>query len=161
MKSIKNSLLTIAVSIVAASTANAAVIGKVDSNFKLIGPNSSIQVESLVDPEVSGMACHISYAKQGGISGAIGLAEERSRFSLACRQTGQLVLAPNIKKQKKVDAFDRNIFFKEMIVTRMFDQEHNTLIYLVNSKGLIEGSPFNAISTVPLAPWGAKEVIFK
>lgn len=125
------------------------------------GSNDGIIVESIKDPEVEGVTCHISYAKTGGIGGDFGFAEDPSRFSIACRQTGALVMPANIKKQKSVAAFDKNIFFKEMIVTRMFDDKNATIIYLVSSRKLIDGSPFNAISTIPLMPWGVKEPVFK
>lgn len=109
-------------------------IGSVDTNFNLIGSNGSIEVDAMKDPEVQGVTCHISYAKTGGITGDLGLAEDPSRFSIACRQTRPLVLPAGIEKQKSVNSFSRNIFFKEMLVTRMFDKENKTLIYLVHSK---------------------------
>lgn len=155
------SIIFFAILSVFSTLAQAQTIGKVDTGINLIGANPYIQVDMLVDPDIKGMTCHISYAKSGGLTESIGLSTDRSRFSLACRQTDQLVVPADIDKQKKISAFDRNPFFKEMIVTRMYDKANKTLIYLVSSKGLIDGSPFNSISTIPLAPWGAKEVIFK
>ena len=155
------SRLIVGIAALFAAAAFAAPIGKVDTAWQLLGANDSIQVDSMNDPDVKGMTCHISYSKRGGLTGAVGLAEERSRFSLACRQTGPLVLSGDIRKQARINAFDRNIFFKEMIVTRMYDEANRTLIYLVTSKGLIDGSPFNSISTIPLAPWGTMEPVIK
>lgn len=142
-------------------SAMAQVVGKVETAKRLMGSNDAIVVESIKDPEVQGVTCHVSYAKMGGLSGDLGLAEDPSRFSIACRQTGALVLASNVKKQRSIAAFDKNIFFKEMVVTRMFDEPNSTIIYLVSSKKLLDGSPFNAISTIPLMPWGTQEPVFK
>lgn len=142
-------------------TAMAEVVGQVSTTFRMLGKNDEVVVESIKDPDVQGVTCHISYAKVGGLTGTIGLAEDPSNFSIACRQTGALILSANIDKTSKVTAFDRNAFFKEMIVTRMFDKPNNTLIYLITSKKLIDGSHFNAISSIPLMPWGTKEPLFK
>lgn len=137
--------------------AQAEVVGKVTTSTKLIGSNDSIVVESLNDPDIQGITCHISYAKAGGISGDMGFGEDPSRFSIACRQTGPIVTKTSIKEQKVISAFDRNIFFKAMKVERMFDQKNNTVVYLIYSRKLLDGSPFNSISSIPLMPWGSTE----
>ena len=144
--------LLVAVMMVSSSASFAGVVGTVSTNMRLLGSNDSIVVESLTDDQVKGVTCHVSYAKVGGLSGAIGIAEDPSRFSIACRQTGPIVL--NSTKQTEVAAFDRNIFFKEMKVVRMYDKNNSTIVYLVYSKKLIDGSPFNSISTIPAMPWG-------
>lgn len=154
-------LIAVAAGMSVSASAWANKVGSIDTSFNLIGANHTIEVEALKDPSVEGVTCHLSYAKTGGISGSLGLAEDPSRFSIACRQTGPLVISGDYKKQTKVSSFDRNIFFKDMNVLRMWDEPNKTFIYLVFSKKLIDGSSFNAISTIPLMPWGTQEVTFK
>lgn len=139
----------------------AETVDSIDYETKVFGSNNKIVIESIDDPQVKGVTCHVSYAKTGGLSGDLGLAEDLSRFSIACRQTGQLEITGNYKARTEVSAFDRNIFFKKMKVIRVFNQKNNTLIYLVYSRKLINGSPFNSISTIPLMPWGDKVPVFK
>ena len=65
-------------------------IGSVDTAFKLLGPDHKIKIEAFDDEKVSGVACHVSRAVTGGIKGAVGLAEDTSDASLACRQVGPI-----------------------------------------------------------------------
>ena len=105
---------------------------------------------------MQGVTCHISQARKGGWSSLVGLAEDPSRFSIACRQTGPITLPQKLPQQESVFSERTIAFFKNTKVIRMFDKQHNTLIYLAVSKKIIEGSPQNAISTVPIMPWGVK-----
>ena len=131
-------------------------IGCLDTTFKLLSPNDSVCVSAFEDPKVSGVTCHISQARKGGWGSVIGLTEDPSRFSIACRQTGPISLPDKMPDQENVFSEKTSIFFKNTKVIRMLDQKHNTLIYLAVSKKLIEGSPQNSISTVPIMPWGGK-----
>jgi CreA protein len=131
-------------------------IGCLDTTFKFLSPNDSVCVSAFEDPKVRGVTCHISQAKKGGWGSVVGLAEDPSRFSIACRQTGPITLPEKLPKQENVFSEKTSIFFKNTKVIRMFDKEHNTLIYLAVSKKLVEGSPQNSISTVPIMPWGGK-----
>jgi CreA protein len=131
-------------------------IGCLDTTFKLLSPNDSVCVSAFEDPKVSGVTCHISQARKGGWGSVVGLAEDPSRFSIACRQTGPIVLPDKLPNQENVFSEKTSVFFKNTKVIRMFDKKHNTLIYLAVSKKLIEGSPENSISTVPIMPWGGK-----
>jgi len=131
-------------------------IGCLDTTFKLLSPNDSVCVSAFEDPQVSGVTCHISQARKGGWGSVVGLTEDPSRFSIACRQTGPISLPDKLPKQDNVFSEKTSIFFKNTKVIRMFDNKHNTLVYLAVSKKLIEGSPQNSISTVPIMPWGGK-----
>lgn len=131
-------------------------IGCLDTTFKLLSPNDSVCVSAFEDPKVRGVTCHISQARKGGWGSVVGLAEDPSRFSIACRQTGPISLPEKLPKQENVFSEKTSIFFKNTKVIRMFDKQHNTLIYLAVSKKLVEGSPQNSISTVPIMPWGGK-----
>jgi CreA protein len=104
---------------------------------------------------VPGVACHVSQARTGGLSGSIGLAEDPSRFSIACRQVGPIhVDLGSLGDREEVYSARTSIFFKRTHVYRVLDKKRNTLVYLAISDKLIEGSPQNAISTVPIMPWG-------
>lgn len=136
-------------------TAAAEEIGSVDTVFKMLGPNHKIVIEAFDDPLVPGVTCHVSRSKTGGVSGALGLAEDTSDASIACRQVGPITLPPNLKTRDGDQVFSerRSILFKKMQVVRFFDEKRKVLIYLVYSDKLIEGSPKNAISTVPVMEW--------
>ena len=136
--------------------ANAENIACVTTAWKLIGANHKICVEAFHDPKVPGVTCHVSQARTGGISGSLGLAEDPSQFSLACRQTGPIALPAKLPKDETVFTEDTSILFKETRIVRMWDEANRTLVYLAISRKLIEGAPANSISTVPVMPWGGK-----
>ena len=147
--------LTIVICLIVAMPLKAEVIGTVDTSFKLLGPDNKIVVEAFDDPKIEGVACHLSRAKKGGISGAIGLAEDTSDASIACRQIGPIRFRETLKEGEEVFSKRTSIVFKAMHVVRFFDQKRNVLVYLVYSDKLIEGSPKNSISSVPIMPWVA------
>ena len=125
------------------------------TTFRLIGKNDQVCITAFDDPKVPGVACHISQAKAGGLGGTIGLAEDPSRFSIACRQVGPInVEIDKLPENEKVYSDHTSIFFKHTNIFRSVDKKRNTLIYLAISDKLIEGSPQNSISTVPVMPWG-------
>ncbi len=128
-------------------------IGSVDTAFKLLGANHKIVIEAFDDPLVEGVACHLSRAKTGGIKGSLGLAEDRSDASIACRQVGPVKFKNKLKQGQQVFTQKTSLVFKSMQVVRFYDAKRNTLIYLVYSDRVIEGSPKNAISSVPILPW--------
>jgi CreA protein len=129
-------------------------IGSVDTEYKLIGANHKIVIEAFDDPGVNGATCYLSRAKKGGISGSLGLAEDPSDASISCRQIGPIHLASDILSGKRngEEVFKKSIsiLFKSIQVVRFYDQKRNVLIYLIYSDKLIEGSPKNSISTIPI-----------
>jgi len=127
------------------------------TTFRLIGKNDQVCITAFDDPKVPGVACHVSQAKTGGLGGTIGIAEDPSRFSIACRQVGPInVDLGKLPENEKVYADHTSIFFKHTNIFRSVDKKRNTLIYLAISDKLIEGSPQNSISTVPVMPWGVR-----
>ena len=141
--------------LLAANTANAEEIGSVSTVFKLLGPNDKIVIEAFDDPKVDGVTCHLSRAKKGGVSGAVGLATDSSYAAIACRQVGPITVKEELEDGESVFNKRTSILFKTMQVVRFMDQKRNVLIYLVYSDKLIDGSPKNSISTVPiLKNWG-------
>ena len=135
-----------------AISAQAQRIGEVDTVFKFIGPDHKIVVDAYDDPEVKGVTCYVSRAKTGGIKGALGLAEDKSDASIACRQTGVISFAGGKPLDKQEEMFSERIslVFKRLRVVRMVDAKRNTLVYLTYSDRLIEGSPQNSVTAVPV-----------
>ncbi|HYD97120.1 MAG TPA: CreA family protein [Noviherbaspirillum sp.] len=125
-------------------------LGEVDTVFKLIGPDHKIVVEVFDDPKVNGVSCFLSRSKTGGIKGALGVAEDKAEASVACRQVGNINFPGPIPQQEEVFSERASILFKRVRVVRMADAKRNALVYLVYSDRLIEGSPQNSITAVPV-----------
>ncbi|MBW8845178.1 MAG: CreA family protein [Burkholderiales bacterium] len=134
----------------ATALARAEPIGAVDTAFKLIGPDHKIVVDAYDDPKVGGVACYVSRAKTGGIKGAIGLAEDKSEASIACRQVGPITIKQPLPHQEEVFSERISLVFKRLRIVRMVDLQRNTLVYLTYSDRLIDGSPQNSITAVPV-----------
>jgi len=131
-------------------------IGEVSTVFKWVGPNDKIVVEAFDDPKVEGVTCYLSRAKTGGVKGGLGLAEDRAEASIACRQVGPIRFTDKLKDGEEVFKERTSLVFKTMQVVRFFDQKRNTLVYLVYSDRVIEGSPQNAVTAIPILPWVAQ-----
>jgi CreA protein len=131
-------------------------VGSVNTVFQLLGPDHKIKIAAFDDPKVQGVTCYLSRAVTGGVKGALGLAQDPSDASIACRQTGPIRYTDFIRKSDRgEDVFDerRSILFKTLHVTRFYDQANGTLVYLTWSDRLVDGSPKNSISAVPPVPW--------
>jgi CreA protein len=125
------------------------------TTFRFLGPNDKVCISAFDDPKVSGVACHVSQARTGGIKGGLGLAEDPSRFSIACRQIGPVTTdISKLPDEESVYSEQTSIFFKHTHVFRIVDKKRNTLVYVALSDKIIEGSPQNSLSTVPVMPWG-------
>ncbi|MEO5341250.1 MAG: CreA family protein [Magnetococcus sp. MYC-9] len=131
----------------------AEIIGSVDTNFRLLSRDDDIVIEAFDDPKVEGVACHLSRARKGGVKGSLGLAEDTSDASIACRQIGPIKFDEQMKDKEAVFSQKTSLLFKTMQVVRFMDKKRNVLIYLVYSDKLVDGSPKNSISTVPVMPW--------
>ena len=146
----KKHLLPLIALLAACGQATSEPIGEVDTVFKLIGPDHKIVVDAYDDPKVAGITCYVSRAKTGGIKGAIGLAEDKSEASIACRQTGPITFVGKLAKQEEMFNERISLIFKRLRVVRMVDAKRNALIYLTYSDRVIEGSPQNSVTAVPL-----------
>ncbi|AMO50648.1 CreA protein [Kosakonia oryzendophytica] len=139
------------------SGAHAEQIGSVDTVFKMFGPDHKIVVEAFDDPDVKNVTCYISRAKTGGIKGGLGLAEDTSDAAISCQQVGPVELTDKIKSGKAQGdvVFQKrtSLVFKKLQVVRFYDEKRNTLAYLAYSDKVVEGSPKNALSAVPIMPW--------
>lgn len=129
-----------------AGVVSAEEIGHVDTVFKWIGPDHKIVIEAFDDPAVKGISCYVSRAKTGGVKGALGLAEDPAKFSVACQQTGAIVFTGPIPKKAEVFKESASFIFKHVQVVRMVDPARNTLVYLTYSDRVIEGSPDNSVT---------------
>jgi CreA protein len=125
--------------------------------FKLMGPNDKLATYGVDDPEVDGVACHFTVPEKGGFTGWLGLAEQVSDISLACRQIGPIRFKRKLEQADDMFRQRRSMFFKRMQIVRGCDAKRNVLVYMVYSDKLIEGSPKNSTSTVPIMPWGAAD----
>lgn len=158
---VKAALLTMAVawsSILTSIPVHADNLPCVSTTFRFIGKNDRVCISAFDDPKVPGVVCHVSQARTGGLSGTIGLAEDPSRFSIACRQVGPIgVDLATLTDREEVYSARTSVFFKRTHVYRVLDKKRNTLVYLAISDKIIDGSPQNAISTVPVMPWAMSQ----
>ena len=137
--------------LIATTAAQAEEIGSVDTVFKFIGADHKIVVEAFDDPGVAGVTCFLSRAKTGGIKGALGLAEDKSEASIACRQVGPISFTGKAMDAQEEMFNERiSVLFKKLRVVRMLDRKRNVLVYLTYSDKLIDGSPQNGITAVAL-----------
>jgi len=125
--------------------------------FKLMSPNDRLATYGVDDPEVDGVACHFTVPEKGGFTGWLGLAEQVSDISLACRQIGPIRFKRKLEQADDMFRQRRSLFFKKMQIVRGCDAKRNVLVYMVYSDKLIEGSPKNSTSSVPIMPWGAAD----
>jgi CreA protein len=123
--------------------------------FKWVSPNDKLATYGVDDPEVEGVACHFTVPEKGGFKGWLGLAEQVSDISLACRQIGPIHFKGKMEQGDDMFRQRRSLFFKKMQIVRGCDVKRNVLVYMVYSDKLIEGSPKNSTSSVPVMPWGA------
>lgn len=147
------SLLWVAGLLAWTGAAQAEEIGSVSTVFKLLSPDHKIVIDAFDDPKVEGVTCYISRSRTGGFKGALGLAEDTSDASIACRQVGPITIKETFKEGEEVFSERRSILFKELHVVRFSDKARNTLVYLVYSEKLVEGSPKNSVTAVPIMPW--------
>lgn len=140
----------------ATATEDPDLIFKKTTVWKLLSPDHKLATYAIDDPVVEGVACHFTIPEKGGWSGWLGVAEELSDVSLACRQIGPIKFKEKFEQGAEVYRDRRSLFFKKVQVVRGCDAKRNVLVYLIYSDKLIEGSPKNSTSTVPIMPWGDK-----
>jgi CreA protein len=133
------------------------VIFKKSTVWKALTPNDKLAVYGIDDPAVEGVACHYTVPEKGGVKGMLGVAEEVSDISLSCRQVGPIRFKEKFEQGAVVFKARRSLIFKTMQIVRGCDVKRNVLVYLVYSDRVIEGSPKNSTSSVPLAPWGTDQ----
>lgn len=132
------------------------LIFKKDTTFNLLSPNAKLGTYVIDDPQVEGVACYFTVPEQGGWSGWAGFADQKSDVSIACRQVGAVKISDKFKQGDDIYEQRRSLFFKRLHIVRGCDAKRNVLVYLSYTDRLIDGSPKNSTSTVPLMPWGAE-----
>jgi CreA protein len=145
-----NKQLIVLACLVGVAVVQAQPIGEVDTVFQWLGPDHKIVVEAYDDPKVPGITCYVSRAKTGGIKGGLGLAEDKAEASIACRQVGPISFPKPLPKQEDMFTERISLVFKKLRVVRMVDPKRNALVYLTYSDRVIEGSPQNSVSVVPV-----------
>ena len=161
MRAIAALFTLFALAVLAASPAGAQepdLIFKKSMVWKFLTPDHKLATYGIDDPKVEGVACHFTVPEKGGLSGMFGVAEETSDVSLACRQIGPISFKENFEQGDEMFTERRSVLFKKMRIVRGCDTERNVLVYVVYTDKLIEGSPKNSTSTVPIMPWGGAEV---
>lgn len=130
------------------------LIFKKSTVWKFLTPDHKLATYAIDDPVVEGVACHFTVPEKGGVEGWLGVAEEVSDISLACRQVGPVTFKEKFEQGDEMFRQRRSFLFKKMRIVRGCDAKRNVLVYLVYSDKIIEGSPKNSTSTVPIMPWG-------
>jgi CreA protein len=158
-------VLGVLLGVMAGSAARAAdepdLIFRRSTVFKWLSPNDKLATYAVDDPEVEGVACHFTIPEKGGFKGWLGLAEEVSDISLACRQVGPVRFKSKFEQGDDMFRQRRSLFFKKMQIVRGCDAKRNVLVYMVYSDKLIDGSPKNSTSSVPIMPWGGGDNVQK
>lgn len=142
-----------------AATAQEDLIFKKSTVWKFLTPDDKLAVYGVDDPVIEGVACHYTVPEKGGVAGAFGLAEEVSDISLACRQVGPIGIKTKFEQGDVVFRERRSLIWKKMQIVRGCDVRRNVLIYMVYTDRLIDGSPKNSTSSVPIMPWGGAEPV--
>jgi CreA protein len=159
----KSAVIILALTACVASSVRAAdepdLIFKRNTVFKWLTPDDKLATYAVDDPVIEGVACHFTVPERGGLKGWIGVAEEVSDISLACRQIGPIRIKQKFTQGDDMFRQRRSLFFKKMQIVRGCDVKRNVLVYMVYSDKLIEGSPKNSTSSVPIMPWGASDQI--
>src|SRR5215210_6002518 len=130
------------------------LIFKKTTVFRFLSPDAKLATYAIDDPDIAGVACHFTVPEVGGWAGWAGFAEERSEISIACRQVGPITIKNKFEQGHEIYRQRRSLFFKKMQIVRGCDAKRNVLVYLAYTDRLIEGSPQNSTSTVPIMPWG-------
>jgi len=155
-KRFANLIYTSCFALFLAGSISAEEIGKVDTRFRFLTPDDTIRIEVFDDPDIDGISCYLSRAKTGGLKGAVGVAEDTSDASLDCRQVGPVRFKSKLKDGEKIFSERRSLIFKELQIVRYCDADRNAVVYLVYSDRVIQGSPKNSISAVPVMAYGGQ-----
>jgi CreA protein len=153
MTTVRRIIVMVILGMAVSIAADAEEIGCVETTWRVFA-DDKICVSAFDDPKVPGVTCHLSQARTGGLKGTVGVAEDRSRFSIACRQVGPITVdLARLPDEEAAFSERTSILFKQTRIVRIVDRARRTLVYLAYSTKVVEGSPFNSISSVPVMPW--------
>lgn len=143
-----------ALSLPASASDDPELLFKKSTVFRLLSPDAKLAVYAIDDPVVEGVSCHFTLPEIGGWKGWAGFAEERSETSVSCQQIGPINFKAKFEQGEEAFRERRSLFFKKVRIVRGCDAKRNVLVYLIYSDRVIEGSPQNSTSAVPIKPWG-------
>lgn len=150
MHSTRLSVAAFAMFLLGNTPASAEQVGEVGVDWL----GNDIVVEAVRDPKVEGVTCHVSYFERGIIDRLQkgNWFEDPSNSSIACRQTGPIVIGDIDMGDGGEEVFSQrqSLIWKSVLVKRIYDKANNTLIYLSHARQVQDGSAKMAISTVPL-----------
>lgn len=130
-------------------------IGTVSTTFRIFGPNDKVAIDRFDDDQVQGVACYLARARTGGVSGAVGTAEDPSELSLSCARDDGVSVKSGVNladaNGERVFSERASILFKTIEVRRFYDPDRKSLCYVVISTKIVNGSPTNAMSCVNIA----------
>jgi CreA protein len=132
------------------------MIFRKSTDFKLLTPNDKLATYGIDDPLIEGVVCYYTAHEKGGVAGMFGVAEQTSEVSLSCRQYGPIKFKEKFSQGEAVFSERRSLLFKRMQIVRGCDVKRNVLVYMVYSDKLVEGSPENSTSAIPVEPWGGQ-----
>ena len=143
--------LAFALSLAAAPpSAHADEVGEVGVDWL----GGDIIIEAVEDPKVQGVTCHVSYFDRGLLDRVRNgeIFSDPSNSSIACRQTGPIVIGDIERDEEGEEVFSQrtSLVFKSVKITRVYDEAHETLVYLSHAEEVKDGSAKMALSTVPL-----------
>lgn len=145
--------------VAAAAPAYAEDFECVSTTLRILSPNDKVCISEFDDPKLPGVTCYISQARKGGWGQPLGLNEDPSNFSVTCRQMGPIsVDLKDLPEREEAFTEKTSIFFKKTRIYRIPDLKRNALVYLAISSKIIDGSPANAVSAVPILPWPSEPV---
>jgi CreA protein len=131
-------------------------VGEVSTVFHFLSPDHKIVVEAFDDPKIAGVTCYLARADAGGFKSMIGVEEDPSDASIACRQVSPIKVLDELEEGEEVFKKRTSLIFKSMQVVRFFDAKRKVFVYLAYSDRVIEGSPKNSISAVPAMAWAGE-----
>ena len=151
--------ISLSVAVPALAADDPELIFRKSTDFRLLTPNDKLATYSVEDPVVDGVVCHYTVHEKGGVAGMVGVAEQTSDVSIACRQYGPINIKSKFDQGDVVFRERRSLIFKRMQIVRGCDAKHNVLVYMVYTDKLIDGSPKNSTSSVPIQPWGTNTTV--
>jgi len=112
---------------------------------------NEIKIEAFQDDDVKGVTCHMAHFDRGVLDRLSkgDWFENPSNGSISCGITGPVVIGKISKRKGGEEVFRQrqSLIFKKLAVRRIYDAENETLIYLVYSRKVVDGSAKMSIAT--------------
>lgn len=129
---------------------NAEDVGKINVDWT----GNDIAIEAVEDPDVKGVVCHVSYFNRSLIDRLQqgNWFEDPSYSAIDCAASGPVTVGDISLSPGGEEIFkqQRSLIWKSLRVSRVYDQAHNSLVYLAHARELQMGSGKMSLSVVPL-----------